>query len=332
MGRFLIGILALASACVSAGYAGDEQLEPKSKALAHYIMAVACDLQGQTADAIREYEHAVAFNPAEPLPHLRLAAYDIRNGRLDKAVAQLKTVLNLSPQNFQAHYLLALVYSTQRKYDLAALEYEGILKTASKNDPDNLEIYTYLAQLYFSQNKYTEAIAQFNHIIELQPDNVSANYLLGSAYLEIKQYSKAKALFQKVLTLEPGQDGALNSLAYMYAQDGTNLDEALKMVRKAVAIDSSNGAYYDTLGWVLFKKGMNTEALMALQKAEVYVQDPVVYDHMGDVYKTIGESAMARKFWRKSLDLDPHQPQLQEKIEGLEKTQAQKAQAFKNQL
>ena len=151
---------------------------------------------------------------------------------------------------------------------------------------------------------------------------MSANYLLGSCYLETGQRTKAKALLQKVLVLEPGQDGALNSLAYLYAEEGVNLDEALAMARKAVAIDASNGAYYDTLGWVMFKKGMNAEALLALQKAEAYVQDPIVYKHMGDVYKTIGEFALARKFWRKSLTLDSRQPQLQAKVEELEKTQA----------
>lgn len=327
MWKVTAGLLVFVSACVLGVYAGDAQTQPNSKALAHYIMAVSYDLRGRTGDAVREYGRSIAFDPSEPLPHLRLAAYNIRDGLMDKSVDQLKTVLDLDPKNSQAHYLLALVYSGQKKYDLAAREYENVLKTASKHDPDNLEIHAYLAQLYYAQGKYPEAITQYERLVALQPDDVSANFYLGSAYLETAQRPKAKQLFQKVLTLEPEQDGALNSLAYMYAEDGVNLDEALKMARKAVAIAPAEGAYYDTLGWVLFRKGMNAEALLALQKAEVYVQDAVVYEHMGDVYKTIGEFALARKFWRKSLTLDPHQPQLQAKVEELEKTQA-----FKNQL
>ena len=91
------------------------------------------------------------------------------------------------------------------------------------------------------------------------------------------------------------------------------------MVRKAIEIDPANGAYYDSLGWALYKKGMYTEALAALQKAETYIEDEVLYDHIGDVYKALKEYALACKYWRKSLDLDPHQILVQQKIKELEK-------------
>lgn len=322
MWKFAIGITAFAWACVSGVSARDDENTIKARALAHYAMAVTYDLEGRSQEAIAEYQRSINYDPSQPLPHLRLAAYFLRAGLLEKSIHQLKTVLELDPDNDRAHYLLALVYSTEKKYDLAALEYEQILKAASKDDPENLEIHIYLAQLYFSQGKYMEASRQFHHIVTIQPQNVSANFLLGSSYLEISQRAKAKELFQKVLGLQPDHDGALNSLAYMYAEDGVNLDEALIMARQAAAMDPGNGAYLDTLGWVLFKKGMKSEALLALQKAEVLIQDPTIYDHMADVYKSMGESALARKFWRKSLELDAHQPHVKAKLEELEKPSA----------
>lgn len=322
MWKIAIGMLAFVLACISGVYARDDERTFKSKALAHYIMAVSYDLNGQSRRAISEYQRSISLDPNQPLPHLRLAAYDVRSGLLDRAVGKLKTVLALDPENDKAHYLLALVYSSQKKYDLAAKEYEDVLKSASQDEPENLEIHIYLAQLYFSQGKYSQAIVEFNHILKIQPDNVSANYLLGSSCLELQQRAEARARFQKVLVLEPNHDGALNSLAYMYAEESVNLDDALKMVEQATTIDPSNGAYLDTLGWVLFKKGMNSQALLTLQKAEAVLQDPIIYDHMGDVYKSIGEFALARKFWRKALELDPQQPQIHAKLEELEKQQA----------
>ncbi len=297
-------------------------VDVRAKALAHYIMGVSNDLNGMAGESVKEYEKSAALNGQEPLPHLRLAAYYARLGLLDKAVAQLKTVVRLDPKGPQAHYLLAMVYSSQNKFDLAAGEYELILKSASADNPENAEIYLYLAQLYSSQRKFDEAIVQFNKILEVQPDNVSAYYLLGSIYLETGDRTKAKDAFKKVLALEPDHDGALNSLGYIYAEDGVNLDDALKMARRAVDLDPSNGAYYDTLGWVLYKKGMNAQALMALQKAEAYIQDPVLYDHMGDVYKAVKEFTLARKFWHRSLDMKPGQAEVSRKLEQLEKVHA----------
>ncbi len=310
---------------VSGGYpahAQDLPLDAKAKGLAHYISAVCHDLNGEASLAVSEYEKSIAYNNKESAPHLRLGAYYLRLGRLDQATASLKTVVALSPRQVQAYYLLALVYSSQKKFDLAAASYEHILQYAAQSDPNNIEIYMYLAQLYFSQRKYPQAIEQFTKIIALRPDNISAHFLLGSIYVDTQARPQAMEEFRKVLTLEPDHDGALNALGYMYAEDGVRLDEAVKMIRKAIATDPSNGAYYDSLGLGLYKQGLFAEALMALQKAESYTTDPLIYEHMGDVYKATGENALARKFWRKSLELDAHQPSVAAKIDELGRPQA----------
>ncbi len=324
MWKFMVAILVLGFATFSGVYAGNVGEEARARAVAQYIMAVSYELNDRPVEAVSAYEKSAVLNPGETMPHLRLAGYYARAGMQEMALKKLKTVLELDPQNTHAHYLLALVYSAQKKYDQAAQEYEIILKTASKDNPENLEIYIYLAQLYYSQGQYPQAIAQFNRILEIQPENVSANYLLATALLDTNHRDRARELFKKTLSIEPAHDGALNSLAYMYAEDGVNLDDALKMARNAVAIDPGNGAYYDTLGWTLHKKGMNAEALMALQKAEAYVQDAIIYNHMGDVYFDIKEFTLARKFWRKSLDIDADQPDVKAKLGQLEKTQALK--------
>ncbi len=305
-------------------YAQDLTFEAKAKGLAHYIMAVNHDLNGEATQAIAQYEKSVTYNPQEKAPRLRLGAYYVRFGNLEEAAKQLQAVIAEAPQEVQAHYLLALIYSSQRKFDQAAASYESILKYAAQNNPDSIEIYQYLAQLYYSQHQYEKAIAQYHKIIEIQPKNVSALFTLGSIYVDIQERASAMEVFRKVLALEPAHDGALNALGYMYAQDAEHLDEAVRMIRQAIQIDPSNGAYYDSLGFALFKQGLNAEALMALQKAETYIINPIVYEHIGDVYQAVNEIALARKYFRKSLDLDPHQPLVSQKIQQLEKIQALK--------
>ncbi len=303
----------------SPSYAWGLSLESKAHGLAHYIMAVCHDLNGESLQAISEYQKSVKFNGLEPAPRLKLGAYYLRLDEIRKAIIQLKAVTRLAPQDSQAHYLLALVYSSEHKYDLAASEYEIILKTAARDDPANTDAYMYLGQLYYAQAKYTEAIEQFLKILGPDPANTTALYLLGSVYVDSKAPAQAIGLFRKVLQIEPENSDALNSLGYMYAEDGVHLDEAIRMIRKAIEIDPANGAYYDSLGWALYKKGMLPTSLMALQKAETYIEDEILYDHMGDVYKALKKYTQACEYWRKSLDLDPHQILVQQKIKALEK-------------
>ncbi len=303
-------------------FADEGRIVTQSKALAHYIMGNIYDLNSDSRSALVEYQKSSKLDRQQPRPHLRIAAYDVRMGRLDEAVKHLKLVLKLHPESSQAHYLLALIYSSQKKYTLASSEYETILKMASDTDPENFEIHTYLAQLFYAQHKYVQAIEQVNQILQFQAKNVSALFLLGAIYLDSGEKEKAKENFRKVLALEPDHDESLNSLAYVYAEEGVNLDEAFKMAKRAVELDPANGAYHDTLGWVLFKKGLNTQALMALQRALNYVTDPVIYEHIGEVYQTTGEPSLARKFWLKSLELDPDQPKLSQKLDLLNKRTA----------
>ena len=306
-------------AAAGPSYAWGLSLDSKAQGLAHYIMAVCHDLNGESAQAISEYQKSVKFNGLEPAPRLKLGAYYLRLDEVSQATVQLKAVTRLSPQDTQAHYLLALIYSSEHKYDLAASEYEIILKAAARDDPADTDAYMYLGQLYYAQQKYPQAIEQFLKILAIDPANTSALCLLGSVYADSNDRPKAIGVFRKVLQIEPENSEALNSLGYMYAEDGVHLDEAIRMVGKAIEIDPSNGAYYDSLGWALYKKGMYAESLMALQKAETYIEDEILYDHIGDVYKALKEYTRACQYWRKSLDLDPHQILVQQKIKELEK-------------
>ncbi|MBF0490572.1 MAG: tetratricopeptide repeat protein [Candidatus Omnitrophica bacterium] len=302
--------------------ADEAQIRAQSKALAHYIMASVDDLQGDNQQAMNEYEKSLKYNSQEALPHLRLGSYYARLGRLNEAIRQFKFVLKVNPNSSEAHYMLALIYSTQKNFPLAANEYEAVLKMAAQDNPDNSDVHAYLAQLYYALRKFPQAQEQLSQVLRFQPKNVSALYLEGNIYLELGEKEKAKEDFRRVLSVEFNHDGALNCLAYLYADEGINLYEALKMVKRAIDLDPTNGAYYDTLGWVLFKQGFNQEALMAFEKAQKFITDPVIFEHMGDVYNASHEPALARQFWQKSLAMDPKQIKLSQKLEELNKTSA----------
>jgi tetratricopeptide (TPR) repeat protein len=110
-------------------------------------------------------------------------------------------------------------------------------------------------------------------------------------------------------------------LGYAWAERNQNLPEAERLIRKsleldrrkrslgaAVGIDSDrdNAAYLDSLGWVLFRRGKLMEARKQLEKASVLPggdDDPVVWDHLGDVLFRLGEKEKAVSCWKKALEL-----------------------------
>ncbi len=293
-----------------------------AKGLAHYAMGQIYDLLGQTKKAVFEYQQAAQFDEANYLIHLRLGADYARLDMLTQAKEELKLVGKYNPDELQSHYLLALIYSTEKDYDSAAREYEHILKTFSDAEPGNIDIYGYLGQLYYSQRKYKQAINQFEKILELEPENPDIMYLLGSLYLEIEDQRKAIELLQQSIALDPEHDGSLNTLGYVYAETDQRLDEAQSLVERALKVSPNNGAYLDSLGWVLYKRGRYEEALETFKEADALLKDPVIYDHMGDTYYKLNKFDEAIEHWKMSLELLPDQKKVLQKIESTQSIQA----------
>ncbi len=296
-----------------------QETDVSAVGLTHYTMGLIYDLNGLTEEAIAEYKKAAERDDDSYLIHLKLGASYARLGMMPEAIRELKLVSKYNVDDLQAHYLLALIYSTKKDYDLAADEYEFILKSFVKSEPQNIEVYGYLGQLYYSQKKFDKAIEQFERILTIEPKNAEVMYLLGSLYLDKNERQKAVDLFAKSIEIDPDHDGSLNSLGYIYAEDNVKLDEALEFVQRAVKIAPDNGAYLDSLGWIYYKKGMYDEALSHLEKADSYLKDPTIYDHLGDVYYEMNQPEKAKKYWRMSLDLLPLQEKVSEKLKRLEK-------------
>ena len=308
-------IFSCAVALTNPAFASGLKQDAEAKALAHYIMALCLDINGQADQAVGEYQQSIEYNALEPAPRLKLGAYFLHLNKLSESIKQLKMGIELAPDNAEAHYLLALAYSSGHQNGLAAAEYEKILKSAAQADPADTEAYMYLGQLYYSQKRYPEAIEQFLKVVRLDPANLSALDLLGSVYADSGLDSAAIGLFRQVLKVSPEDAQALNSLGYIYAQEGGHLNEAIRMIRRAIDIEPSNGAYYDSLGWALYKKGDYKESLLTLKKAGAFIEDEILYDHLGDVFNALKDYVEAVANWRKSLEMDPEQMQVKQKLE-----------------
>ena len=83
--------------------------------------------------------------------------------------------------------------------------------------------------------------------------------------------------------------------------------------------DADNAAYIDSLGWIYFKKGLFDQAVKYLERAVRILEDPVIYDHLGDAYSVKGMYAEAIDKWERSLELDPDQEKIREKLDALHK-------------
>jgi tetratricopeptide (TPR) repeat protein len=146
-------------------------------------------------------------------------------------------------------------------------------------------------------------------------------YSLSGVYSGAKDYAKSEEQLRLILDTDPNDATANNDLGYIMADQGKNLEESEKLIRKAIDLDreekksgtevrsegdGDNAAYLDSLGWVLFRRGQLAEARDWLDKATSLPggsDDPVVWDHLGDVCARQKEPAKARAAWEKAVQL-----------------------------
>lgn len=285
-----------------------------AKSVAHYITGVSHDLLNDMSAAVREYEWAVQSDPTAPVLRARLASAYMSVRAFDGATREIKTGLQLSPDDQDLQYLLATAYLSSGERELAFKTYEGILKKLSPSDPSTVGLYFLLGKLYYSMGEVGKAVLQFEKVLELKPDDADMAYLLGGYYASSGIRVRAVPFYQQCIKTDPFHAPCLNGLGYLYAEDGKNLEEAKLLVKRALDIDPKNAAYMDSLGWVYFHQGAYIEALRELSAAAELMENPEIYEHLGDVYTKLGDEALAQLQWKKSLALDPDQPALRAKV------------------
>jgi tetratricopeptide (TPR) repeat protein len=282
---------------------------------------LAADYQeiGENAKAIAVYEDMLK-EEATPNPRvlfLLINAYRM-NRQLDKALALGKEQFEKNPHEVN----LGLVYARSLADAGKTKEGAEILNRMLQDDPSNVDIYVNLSQVYLQGKKYSEAEKVLRVAEKKKLDSERVKFQLATIYEQQKNFDRAEDLFKEILKENPKNAVALNYIGYMLADRGVRLDEAVKYVEEALAIDPNNGAYLDSLGWAFFKLNeLDKAEKYLLQAVELVKNDPVIHDHLGDLYYRTGDLEKARDFWTKSVSNGTVPEETQKVREKLEKVQ-----------
>jgi tetratricopeptide (TPR) repeat protein len=288
-----------------------------ARSLSHYIMGVLYEDLEDFDQAIQEYQKAVQSGTQNTQVRLKLASSYIKKNNIEAAIAELKLAIADDPAAVQPHALLSLLYSIEKQEGPALAEYEAALKNASVFEPANTDLYKGLGAVYIRQNKLIQAKDVYKLLIGLAPNDPEVYFYSGSVNYELKDMPAFERDLKAALKLKPDYHEALNFLGYAYLEENKNIATAGKLIKKALALDPENPAYLDSLGWFYFKKGKLKDAQEELEKASALLEDPVIFDHLGDLYSKTGDQIKARSNWEHALALDPSQGLIKDKLDKL---------------
>ncbi len=222
------------------------------------------------------------------------------------------------------------------------------------DDPQRaLEVQTRRATLLAKQGKLREARALVQQVPERKPEDARAKLIAESQVLrEVKRWPDAHAILvsandrfpsdidllyeqammaekisrmdemervlRRVIELKPDHHHAYNALGYSLAERNLRLPEARDLIAKAVELAPNDPFIADSLGWVEFRLGNNTQALLHLKRAYASRPDTEIAAHLGEVLWAAGQRDEARRVWREGRTRDADNEVLRETLARLQ--------------
>ncbi|MCE5272296.1 tetratricopeptide repeat protein [bacterium] len=241
--------------------------------------------------------------------------------QLDKALGLLEPLAADSSLTDNGLYTLGFLYSRLERLPEAVQAF----RTVKEHLPDFLPVYLTLSRAYYTLKDYPRALAELEAGLPRvrEQDTESRREVLFSmanVYHEMADDSNTVKYLRLVLKDWPDYAPALNYLGYYYAEKGENLEEAGRLVDRALATEPENGHYIDSKGWVLFKQGRREEALKEIKSALAAMEHAEIYEHLGEIYLSLGQKAEAVAAWNRSLEMDATNNELKARLEKLKST------------
>jgi tetratricopeptide (TPR) repeat protein len=268
-------------------------------ALGYFYQGAAAESDKRPQDAVALYQKALEVQPEAAEPLEALARVLVNQKRAPEALKRLDETIARFPKlplaaNIKGETLLSL----QRP-----AEAEQAFRTAIERSPNWWTPYHRLSFAQSLEGNSAAAIATLQAGISNVEDPAPLKLELANLYERTGKPEEAIRLYEAALAKDPHSDIAANNLAMLlitYRKDQASLDRAKELSARFAT--SSNTAYLDTYGWVLYKRGESAAAVAALQSVLAKTPDsPVFLYHLGMAQASAGQSDAARDSLSRSL-------------------------------
>ncbi len=221
------------------------------------LQLAALDVSEKNYKGAEESFKKLYASSQDPRAFMGLVESYVAQSQSDQAIKLVREELAKQPGRLEYRATLAnLLFATG---DLAGAitEYKQVLVGA----PKSAQVWQRLAETYRRSNNNQSALDSLKKAQEIAPADPNPVVQMAMIYENIGQRGTARPLYQQVLRLQPENPVALNNLAYMMADSGQDLDQALTMAQKAKQQMPKDINVADTMGWIFIKKNLNDSAI-----------------------------------------------------------------------
>ena len=285
--------LAAGAACLllavglNAGDAGAE-----GRARQHYWLGHGFEQLGLRANAVREYETALALDPESLETYHALAGHYLASEDAIRAAGLYERLLQRWPGEHGARGALAEVYITSGRAAEAARWYRELIE-ARAGPVDSL--LTLLGDALVRSGDVEGGIEVYEQALEAQPGNAGARGMLALLYSAADRLPEAEEAC-RVLFEQEGRVAEYGPvLAQLLIRTGRD-EEAAEVLEQVLETAPDSGAALGLRGRQLHEQGRHREAAALFERLRaVWPEDHRVHYFLAFIYKRLGEEARAEE-------------------------------------
>lgn len=279
--------------------------EDPGNATAHYFLALASDMAGDTARPEKELREAVRLRPDLVEAQLALAAIALRKRDWDTVYSVGQAVVQTQPKAPQGYVLRGMAEANRKQIPAG----EADLNQAIQVAPQHPLGYIRLGELRVAQARYKEADQLFEQALERDANAAEAMEMLIASNAAQKQLpSRIIPRISAQIAKAPNNAAYYAMLGAIEAQtrDFANAEQHL---RKAIELDRNSFLSYTTLAQVQIALGSADKAIATYQNwSQQNPKDVRPYVLMGLVYESKNDWQNAQLMYQKAMDVAPDHP------------------------
>jgi tetratricopeptide (TPR) repeat protein len=162
------------------------------------------------------------------------------------------------------------------------------------------------SQLLREAGRHLDAYTVLEAGLAAQPEQPEILYEAALAAEKIGRPEVLERDLRLLIKLKPDNAHAYNALGYSLAERGERLDEAQRLIDKALELAPDDPFILDSKGWLLYRKGNSANALELLKRALTIRPDPEIAAHLGEVLWALGRRDEALKAWDDAAKASPN--------------------------
>lgn len=297
--------------------------------------------QKQWEKARDEFKRVATETPEDADAVYAVGLLALQTNRMDEAEAYLQRAIKLRPQNDQARVYLGQVMETSKRFADAARWYKEVEPGESyfeaqtrlgivlarqgdmagarahlrgvqaENDAQRVQLILAEEQILRDAKQYPQALEVLNQALKEFPEDHDLLYARALVAEKLDLMPQVETDLRAILKKDPKNVNALNALGYTLADRTDRYTEAQEFLAQALELKPDDPFVLDSMGWLQYRLGNNTEAIRFLKRALSIRSDAEIAAHLGEVLWVTGDRNEAESVWARALRDTPDNEALQ---------------------